>query len=96
MWLFIPFSLTQDKAIIIYFKQTADAVIITSADRSVIFVCIAGVPRGPNCVETPICYAQVILLGRPSLPGRASAHTKLIILHWSKEKMRGLPKIVTR
>lgn len=81
-----------------YFRANSrHSVIITSADRWVIIVCIAGVPRGPNCVETPICCAQDIFLGRVSLPGRAaSAHTRLILLHWSKEKTCDLPKVVTR
>lgn len=78
-------------------RQTADTVVVTSVDSLVIIVCIAGVPRGPNCVETPICYAHDILLGRPSLPGRASsAHTKLIIQSWRKEKMGGLSEAVTQ
>lgn len=37
--------------------------IITSVNGSVITVCIAGVPGGPNGVETPLCYAQDRRLG---------------------------------
>lgn len=42
-------------------------------------------------------HGTYILLGRLSLRGRASsAHTKLIIRHWRKEKMDGLSEVVTQ
>lgn len=74
----------------------ADAVIITSVDHSVIAVCTAEAPCGSNCVETPFCNVQDILSGRPSLPGRASEQTKLIILHSNNDKKHGLPQVVTQ
>lgn len=69
---------------------------------SVIIVCIAGVPGGPNGVETPICYAQDKLFGD-------CPHLEQLLLHTqSVSKKKGtdhtaldqrkcsLPKVATR